>query len=232
MSVSLTGGQAAGGQAGGAAPPPATGAAPDGGAQLPEWLKTIDDAELKADTTLHRYADVASLAKSHVHAQRMVGRDKIPLPGKDASPEDWKRVFNKLGLPEAPDLYKLQKPEGAELSDEFLGSVAKKAFELNILPHQAQELVAWLVKEEAEAAKQAGQSDDDAKQAAWGELQKEWGQGYDKEVRKAQQGAPVQQQSDKPDDEDDDDEEEDDPRMAASAAAHPLAALGVFFGFL
>jgi len=75
----------------------------------------------------------------------------------------------------------------------------------------------------------AERKDENAKLEAAGlPVPSSWGEMQTEEVRKAQQGAPVQQQSDKPDDGDDDDEEEDDPRMAASAAAHPLAALGVF----
>src|SRR5690606_27376160 len=75
--------------------------------QLPEWLKSINDPELQNDQILHRYPDIPTLAKSLSHAQRALSKDKVPLPGKNATPEEWRQFFIKAGLPETPDNYKI-----------------------------------------------------------------------------------------------------------------------------
>jgi hypothetical protein len=41
--------------------------------------------DLRMEPSLRNFTDPASLAKSYVHAQRMIGADKIPLPGKTAT---------------------------------------------------------------------------------------------------------------------------------------------------
>jgi hypothetical protein len=35
----------------------------------------------------------------------MIGSDKIPVPNKYATDEDWQAVYSKLGRPESPDAY-------------------------------------------------------------------------------------------------------------------------------
>lgn len=52
-----------------------------------------------------RYKSPADLAKAHVNLVRTMDQ-RIPLPGKDAKPEEWDEVYQKLGMPEKPDGYK------------------------------------------------------------------------------------------------------------------------------
>ena len=58
----------------------------------------------------------ADLAKSWVNAQKLIGKEKIPLPGEKATKEDWDVVFSRLGRPEKPEGYTL--PE-IEVPDDF-----------------------------------------------------------------------------------------------------------------
>ena len=46
------------------------------------------------------------LLKSYKHAQKLVGADKIPVPNKHATEEDWNEVFKRLGAPDKPEDYK------------------------------------------------------------------------------------------------------------------------------
>ena len=64
--------------------------------------------DLRVEPSLRNFTDPASMAKSYVHAQRMIGADKIPLPGKTATDEDWANVWFNLGRPQAPSEYQLQ----------------------------------------------------------------------------------------------------------------------------
>jgi hypothetical protein len=71
------------------------------------WRDRLPD-DLKGVKDLEKYKDLTSVLRSNVHAQKMIGADKVPIPGKDAKPEDWNNVWNKLGRPETPDKYDLK----------------------------------------------------------------------------------------------------------------------------
>ena len=61
--------------------------------------------DLRTEPSLQNIQDVNQLAKGYVSAQRMVGADKMAIPTKNSTPDDWKEVYTKLGLPETPDNY-------------------------------------------------------------------------------------------------------------------------------
>lgn len=52
------------------------------------------------------------LAKNYVHAQRLVGADKLVLPTEKSTPEEIKAFRQKLGVPEKPEEYGYKLPEG------------------------------------------------------------------------------------------------------------------------
>ena len=66
--------------------------------QIDNWKDTLPD-DLKAEKALESIQDIPGLAKSYIHAQKMIGSDKIPVPNKYATDEDWQAVYNKLGRP-------------------------------------------------------------------------------------------------------------------------------------
>jgi len=54
---------------------------------------------LRADPTLADIKDLNGLAKSYVHAQRMIGKDKITIPQEGADPSEWDGFYERLGRP-------------------------------------------------------------------------------------------------------------------------------------
>lgn len=52
------------------------------------------------------------LAKNYVNAQKLVGADRISIPGKNATPEQIAEYHKKLGVPDKPDAYEHKLPEG------------------------------------------------------------------------------------------------------------------------
>ena len=65
---------------------------------------------------------MGALAKSYVNAQSMIGADKVAIPGKHATDEDWGEVYRRLGRPDTPEGYELvnEVPEGVEANDNIL----------------------------------------------------------------------------------------------------------------
>lgn len=165
-------------------PPTSTGDAPAAPQEpaLPEWKSSLPD-EIKMDPSLSHIGDVETLAKSYVHAQKMVGADKILIPQKNAPDEDWQNVFRKLGLPESKDEYELQVGEGAD--KELLDSFKDKALELGVLPKQAQGLLEWMNgNHEKQLESQTSEAQAKAEQARK-DLERDWGQDFDKNLSAA-----------------------------------------------
>lgn len=57
------------------------------------------------------YKSIADIAKAAQNAESIIGRSVV-LPDDKAKPEDWDKVFNRLGRPEKPDGYEFKLPQG------------------------------------------------------------------------------------------------------------------------
>ena len=69
-------------------------------------FKSLIPEEYKEEKALSNFNNMEDLLKSYLHAQKMVGANKIAVPNKIATEDDWKEVFKKLGAPDNPDDYK------------------------------------------------------------------------------------------------------------------------------
>ena len=84
-----------------------------------DWKANLSD-EIKADKSLENIKDIESLAKSYVHAQKLVGADKIPVPNKFATEKDWDAVYEKLGRPKDATGYKYELPQDNQVDEASL----------------------------------------------------------------------------------------------------------------
>jgi hypothetical protein len=105
------------------------------------WLEGLGD--LGKDPSLQMFKDPSALAKSWVSAQKMIGADKIVIPGKEATEEDWGNLYNKLGRPENPDKYEWKLPEGVKMDDSVAKGFKEVAYKAGLSTKQAQALVEW-----------------------------------------------------------------------------------------
>lgn len=176
---------ASGANAGGNTDPaPGAGAA---AINIPQNWKDILPQEYKDAAWLKNISDIPTLVKSHAHMQKMVGADKIAVPSKNATPEEWKAVYEKLGLPAKPEEYKVEiDPKFKDKMDEdFVKGLSTKAHEAGILPHQAKKVAEWFA-EENEKAFVTQQKELEAHIAAGIDgLKKEWGTAYQEKVNQA-----------------------------------------------
>ena len=74
-------------------------------------FKSLIPAEYKEEKALQNFQDMKGFVKSYLHSQKLVGADKIPVPNKHATDEDWNEVYTRLGKPESPDGYKFNLPK-------------------------------------------------------------------------------------------------------------------------
>lgn len=149
-----------------------------------DWKANLPD-ELKADKSLENIKDIESLAKSFVHAQKLVGADKIPVPNKFATEKDWDAVYEKLGRPKNSDGYKFNLPEDQNVNQEALKTFADHAHKLGLLPNQADGVVKFYNEMISKELSEADQIALAQRTKAETELKTEWGQAYTTKVQAA-----------------------------------------------
>ncbi len=156
-----------------------------GGNQASDWKLALPK-EIQSDPALGVIHDVAGLAKSYINAQKLVGADKIPVPSKHATEDDWKNVFHKLGLPQKAEDYKVTLPKDVTLDAEVLKQFQVAAHGAGVLPQQAGKLAEWFIKYNSEATSKIQESAKTAQAKGLEDLKKDWGQAFDKNVAIAQ----------------------------------------------
>lgn len=149
-----------------------------------DFIKSLDP-EIGSDPSLKVFKDVKDLAKSYVHAQKMLGKDKTILPGKNSTPEEWQQLFHKLGVPQELDKYEIKKGEKYVASDEVINEFKKLAFENNLLPNQAQKMLDWFNDRASNNMTKAQADQQEKMQQNWQNLEKEWGAGFEKNIQAA-----------------------------------------------
>jgi len=166
------------------------GAGGDTGVKIPDlpenWQQGLPE-ELRDDKSIGAYKTVPDLAKAMINARKMVGADKVVVPGKSATDEDWGAFFNRIGKPaEMPDYEKeIKLPEGVKFREGFLEGLQETAFKSNMLPSQVNKMIDWYVENEksfladqTKIAESNFQNEDLA-------LKNEWGGAYQANVAKA-----------------------------------------------
>lgn len=145
-----------------------------------DWRTSLPE-EIRSHASLDSIEDVGALAKSYVHAQSMIGAEKVVVPGKWATEDDWSEVWTKLGRPADADGYelKVETPEGVEPDGEMLSWFKSTAHANGLTPRQAQGLLAEYTQftqgREQSTSGQIEQQQANAEQ----ELRREWGEAYD-----------------------------------------------------
>ena len=152
------------------------------------WRDSLSD-DIKDDVNLQNINDVNSLAKGFVHAQRMVGADKIALPGKYATDDDWQQVYTKLGRPESPDNYELNYtlPEGDDGAN--LNQFKEVSHKLGLLPNQAQGILEFYNEMNQAVVQQGEVKLKDNRENVVQGLQKEFGKAADSKLQLAERVA-------------------------------------------
>ena len=149
-----------------------------------DWKSSLSE-EIRSDKSLENIKDIEGLAKSYVHAQKLVGSDKIPVPNKFATDKDWDAVYEKLGRPADPNGYKYDLPEDKQIDEASLKSFSDQAHKLGLLPGQANGIVKFYNDMTSSSLQEADMIAKTAREDGEIELKKEWGQAYKQKVSAA-----------------------------------------------
>lgn len=159
------------------------------------FLHTFEGQEWATDPSLTRFADddgsidAATLAKSYVHAQSLVGKDKIVLP-EEGNDEQWAEVYDRLGRPESPDAYELPRPEVPEGVNVEYNEDTEKHFRevvhgLGLNSTQAKKAYEALIQQRLEEAGAYQQLQAKGREEAINALRREQGANFDGFVNQA-----------------------------------------------
>jgi len=154
------------------------------GEQTQNNFQDLIPEEYRGEKSLSNFKDMNDFVKSYLSAQKIVGADKIPVPNKFATEEDWKAVFNKLGAPEKPEDYKYNFKEG-EVDQELLSTFNQQAHKLGLLPQQAESLIKFYNDMNEGSSVQAEEKAAQTRLHTENELKKEFGPQYVKRLDQA-----------------------------------------------
>ena len=148
-------------------------------------FKSLIPNEYKEDKALANFEDMNQFVKSYLHAQKMVGLDKIPVPNKYATDEDWKEVYKRLGAPEKPDQYKYKFDKGQEVDENTLKSFNEVAQRNGLLPKQAENLVKFYNELNQQALSKEASQIDATRLESEAVLKRDFGSEYNKRLDQA-----------------------------------------------
>ena len=156
-----------------------------GGSEGGAWMQDFPD-ELRDDSSLSKFKDVASLGKAYKHMESFRGQS-ISIP-EERDAESMGPIWDKLGRPESPDDYDYQPPDRIDTSEynfdnqqEFLNqahdnglSNDQAKFVLDFYNNMAFDSINDIRNFQAKTVADNTTA-----------LQKEWGKGYDENLAMA-----------------------------------------------
>ena len=147
-------------------------------------FKSLIPESFKEEKSLENFDNMEDLLKSYLHAQKMVGADKIPVPNKFATDEDWKEVFSRLGAPKSPEDYKYSF-KADEVDPNQLKTFNETAHKLGLLPKQAEALVKYYNDLNKGQSEQLEAQAIEAQTKTEADLKKEFGPQFNKRLDQA-----------------------------------------------
>jgi hypothetical protein len=147
-------------------------------------FKDLIPEGFKEEKALNNFNNMEDFVKSYLHAQKLVGADKIPVPNKHATEEDWNEVFKRLGAPDTPDGYKYNIKD-QELDQTQVKEFNKAAHQLGLLPKQAEGLIKFYNEMNGNNAASQEEAAAQAQLQTETELKKEYGPQFAKRLDQA-----------------------------------------------
>lgn len=156
--------------------------------QIPSnWKESLPEG-LKDHAALGNLNTVEAVVKSLIHAQSMVGADKIVVPKTGTPLAEMRPIFERLGLAKTEEEYKFDVAQGTPVDKDFLGAFTKSAYSLGILPEQAKGLVEWFAKVNTEAYNAQVSAYNASVNVELGKLKGEWGDAWNENIARAKAG--------------------------------------------
>jgi len=148
-----------------------------------DWRSSLSE-DVASHSAIKDIGSVEDLAKSAIHAQQMVGADKIAIPGKDAGSQAWEDVYNKLGRPEKAGDYELpqENVESVEGNQPQIEEFKGEAHRLGLNKQQFAGLVRFMAEKGQQGAQAAEVNMEEVQKQSVAALQQEYGAAYEQNL--------------------------------------------------
>lgn len=149
------------------------------------WKEAISE-EFRNDPNIEKFTEIDALAKSYINATQMIGKDKVAVPNKNSTEDQWNEVYDKLGRPESADKYSLNaKSEVVPIDESAIKQFAENAHQLGLNNKQAQGILEFYKNNMEGMAQQAKVDTETAQVQSEQQLRQEWGREFESNVKKA-----------------------------------------------
>ena len=149
------------------------------------WKSSISE-EFRNDPNIEKFTAIDAPAKSYINATRMIGQDKVAVPNKNSTEDQWNEVYSKLGRPESPDKYVLDvKSDVVSLDENAIKNFAEQSHKLGLNNKQAEGILDFYKNNMEGSAQQAKIDTETAQAQAEQQLRSEWGRDFDSKVAQA-----------------------------------------------
>ena len=149
------------------------------------WKEAISE-EFRNDPNIEKFTEIDALAKSYINATKMIGQDKVALPNKNSTEDQWNEFYDKTGRPESADKYSLDvKSDVVPLDTGAVKQFAENAHKLGLSNKQAQGVLEFYKNSMEGTAQQSKVDTETAQVQAEQQLRQEWGREFDNNVKKA-----------------------------------------------
>jgi hypothetical protein len=154
-----------------------------------DWSSGFD-ADTQALVAAKGWRSPEDALKSYANLERLMGGEKIALPGADAPTEAWDAVYARLGRPAKAEDYAFDKPEGlASYSDELASGFRKAAHAAGLSARQAATLHDFYIGQAHERMAAEAEAADAASEELAVDLRRRWGADYDGKLALARRAA-------------------------------------------
>ena len=147
-------------------------------------FKELIPEEYKEEKALQNFSTMNDFVKSYLNAQRLVGANKVAIPNKMATDEDWEEVYSKLGRPSKPEDYKYSFGED-EIDQTALKNFNETAHRIGLLPKQAERIIKFYNEMNTQAEVDNQKMFEVKQTEAMADLKKEFGPTYTKRLDQA-----------------------------------------------
>lgn len=152
----------------------------------PAWMAQLSD-DLKSNESLTRFQSISDLGKAFIDADGKL-KNAVVLPREGASDSERAEFYAKLGRPESPEKYQLQRPklpEGMNYDEGTEKLFRAEAHKLCLTQEQMEGLYAVYNAVQQQAFEAAQKQSAENRKAVEESLRKEWDKKYDENLELA-----------------------------------------------
>ena len=157
------------------------GAGGSGGPDLSLRLDTLPE-DIRGEASLLAIKTIPDLAKSYVHAQKLIGQQRLPMPQEGWEQKQWDDFYGKLGRPETPEKYGLPdfkpKNENVKIDEAAFGEIRKTIHGLGLTDKQFKGVMSVYLNSLDQGVTKVTSERQTQTDAAMGALRQEWGQNF------------------------------------------------------